>query len=998
MKEFQQLDLLMSSVAIARHAASEPVADICSDTVFIARILLGLLQRGHSSILSPYAERCLLKRGYSTPRLYSQEDLDSELSDDLLDAPAFAEQLVGSLVKPELGVEYHALAEYDSDSEAICFQHQLSRLLKNAVSIVEPQRLLSTMIHDDDLEEEFVSQRVDFALQTPSGTKVVFEIDGRQHLEDHQLRLDQRRDQALRSAGWIVERILASDVFSGNVAFSGRVRNKVANDRTIALCNDLNPSMHKDPWHRDQAEWLVLAPHAIARIQLGVLLAMIAGDLSLDETPWIIGIVERDLPCGEIAIIDLRQQITQLCAIYGLDEPPDIDVAIARTHKVKPLSGRLAPGVTLSRRSSREIAELDASVIIDVSVRTRPADLRVDDPLPVTRFASTTVYDLRTAYRRLPETPLPWPAPREVKARDPVELKVSLTYFLQMLFRKERFRAKQLDIIARALQRRDVLGLLPTGGGKSLTFQLPTLLSPGLTIVVAPLKSLIDDQTDNLHRVGINRVVGLHSGQRTENKRQSLELIAQGHPRFLYIAPERFHIQAFRDELRASVFSRAICFAVIDEAHCVSEWGHDFRPAYLSVAHQARTLGQRETNDLPIIALTATASDTVLVDIQRELGLDPDDDATLVSIESFDRRELNFLPLIVNTGQTRNGLDTALQQISDTLDISPDELLNDPESAGIVFCRYVNGPFGVWDVRSALCARMNSDIETIRAFSGSRPKKVAGPESWDGYKRRVQADFKENRFPLLVATSSFGMGIDKRNICYTLHYGIPPSIEALAQEAGRAGLDKADAACAIVFTQQQSLSATRYLDPQLSNTDAKAAFEGVARAERDDTYRVMLLHNNSYPGVDTDLEQLRTVFKEIHMSWQRGQGNADTIRATIPRSRTDDTAVQKAIYRLSVLGAIVDYTVDYALNSIEVQSRPVSPEDMERYLATYITRYDTRERADTVLGRARSHHADNAPYDHVLNAICEFTYDVIERSRREALRNVVQRLEETQGG
>jgi ATP-dependent DNA helicase RecQ len=156
----------------------------------------------------------------------------------------------------------------------------------------------------------------------------------------------------------------------------------------------------------------------------------------------------------------------------------------------------------------------------------------------------------------------------------------------------------------------------------------------------------MDDQVDNLHRTSINRNIAIHSGMKRQKKEAALKQLLTGFPRFVYIAPERFQSEQFREDLKASPIAGSVTYVVVDEAHCVSEWGHDFRPAYLNVGRLAREFCAGETREPPLIALTGTASQIVLVDVQRELDIDHRDDMSLVSADSFDRRELEFLPLV----------------------------------------------------------------------------------------------------------------------------------------------------------------------------------------------------------------------------------------------------------------------------------------------------------------------------------------------------------------
>ena len=234
-------------------------------------------------------------------------------------------------------------------------------------------------------------------------------------------------------------------------------------------------------------------------------------------------------------------------------------------------------------------------------------------------------------------------------------LKASFQYFLQNFFRKADFKPGQLAIINRAIQGKDVIGLLPTGGGKSLTFQLCALLQPGITVVVDPINSLMKDQYDKLIDNGITRASFINSFNTKDERTERMEALAGGQYQILFVSPERFQMENFRQSLSACRDTGVyFSYAVIDEAHCVSEWGHDFRHVYLNLAQNLKRFCHPKSGPLTIFGLTATASFDVLADVQRELNLKEDAIASLPA-EAIDREELNFSILPI-TASIQTGL------------------------------------------------------------------------------------------------------------------------------------------------------------------------------------------------------------------------------------------------------------------------------------------------------------------------------------------------------
>ncbi|MDE5719259.1 MAG: RecQ family ATP-dependent DNA helicase [Paramuribaculum sp.] len=304
------------------------------------------------------------------------------------------------------------------------------------------------------------------------------------------------------------------------------------------------------------------------------------------------------------------------------------------------------------------------------------------------------------------------------------------------------FRPLQGEIIGSVLAGHDTLGLLPTGGGKSLTFQVPGLLLPGLTVVVTPLISLMTDQVDNLARRGI-RAVCLHSGLTRAEHKLGVDRCNAGHAKFLYISPEKLQSDTFLDTLRHIDVS----LIVVDEAHCISQWGYDFRPSYLNIA-RLRTLFP----GAPLLALTASATPEVRADIMDRLGFE----GRRVFAASFARPNISY---IVRAADHKDGL--LLKALRGTT------------GSAIVY------------VRSRRRTREIADMLQAEGISAAHYH--AGLEIEE--KNERQKLWKEGRIRVMVATNAFGMGIDKPDVRFVAHYDLPPSLEEYYQEAGRAGRD-----------------------------------------------------------------------------------------------------------------------------------------------------------------------------------------------------------------
>lgn len=327
------------------------------------------------------------------------------------------------------------------------------------------------------------------------------------------------------------------------------------------------------------------------------------------------------------------------------------------------------------------------------------------------------------------------------------------------------FRPLQREIIDSVLEGRDTLGLLPTGGGKSITFQVPALLLPGLTVVVTPLISLMKDQVDNLRERDI-RAVHFHSGLTRRETELGLTRCRLGKVKLVYLSPERLQNDSFMAELRAMTVS----LIVVDEAHCISQWGYDFRPSYLKVVRLRETVGEK----VPILALTASATPEVTADIMRVLRFrEP-----RVFARSFTRENLSYIVRYADFKEQ-----TLLR------------VLHSTSGCGIVY------------VRSRRRCREIADLLRRERISAEFYHAGLDPEEKD----LRQNLWKDDRVRIMVATNAFGMGIDKPDVRTVVHYDLPSSLEEYYQEAGRAGRDGRESFAVVIASPRDKATLTRRL-------------------------------------------------------------------------------------------------------------------------------------------------------------------------------------------
>ena len=577
-----------------------------------------------------------------------------------------------------------------------------------------------------------------------------------------------------------------------------------------------------------------------------------------------------------------------------------------------------------------------------------------------------------------------------------------LTEVLQAVFAKEKFREGQLEALVEVMGGRDCAVLLPTGGGKSLIYQMAGICKPGRTIVVDPLIALIEDQQRGLAEHGIDKVVGFSRFQVAQGRLEALlRQVALGDAFFIFVAPERFQQRRFRESIKALTQVTPINLAVIDEAHCISEWGHQFRTSYLTLGKVLREVCQDAYNlSPPLLALTGTASRAVLKDVLAQLAISTESERSIVRPASFNRPELAMTTRQCRPGDSPAVLTGSLRGLPSRFGVPSFEFFRphaEHTFSGLVFCPHVNGRHGIIELQKLTAGVVGFQPAIYSGGSRlprERGREIYGSREWEQRKREYAESFKGNRIPLMVSTNAFGMGIDKPNIRYVFHYGMPGSIEAYYQEVGRAGRDQERALCLLIWDEQDQARSDRLTITDSSLEDVRLEVNSIRWIDSDSITQQLYFLLDTFKGVDAEVEEVERVVEDSE--FLPNLGYRRTIELAKGSKKEADKR-ERALYRLMLLGVVEDYLVESAF---VVTLASISSTGIAGALSEFVRRTDPgSQRLSVNEFAAQVDHMDiREAVSRAARELIAFIYDVIVESRRRSLREMYVAVREASPG
>ncbi|MCY4000349.1 MAG: DEAD/DEAH box helicase [Bacteroidetes bacterium] len=938
---------------------------------FVASILTKILTRGHTPFPTLGIEQEAIDfHGFSDlVKELDEEDAligwDSNLNLDPQSILNASLNRIPFVLDPEFDFVNHLEKLKGNEAEAKFLSEWIPENLGQDLGhwfIPQGNRDLRIKSHGNSGYNTSSSQRcVNFLFCHPLlENHLIIEIDGEQHQTSFEI--DQQRDRSLQSVDFEVIRISTHELEFNHGHSLSQLKERLKSLHTPPTVSEMNQKI----------AGLILSCSSAAKVQYAIVDALWRGWLRPGKD-WEIILHNASSP-HKVGVDDLLEMLKEIEVIYGIQaSPSSCSIKIYDTET----NGYLNSGQNQVQLDNGKNSLKDY-VKISIELNRGPFHTTINEHdfdciirsayLPINLAVSPKL--TRGEYRAS-RTQDDGMSSRQEKA---------IRFFLQQIFRKREFREGQFEGIINALRKVDSIILLPTGGGKSIIYQLAGMLMPGITLVVDPIIALMEDQVEGLQSYGIDRAIAIFSTSRSARKYKQ-QLIEKGQYYYVLISPERLQSIEFRETIHTLSEDIPINLTVIDEAHCVSEWGHDFRPAYLSLSNTLRGFVSINPNAKPpLMALTGTASRAVLRDVVNDLEIDKNNSDSIIRPHSFDRTEIkfrvfntipNFSPSILKKELNRKPKEHGIS-ISNYYGPKGKKT-----NSIIIFIPKVGGKHGIDDTYELVKEVIPENWITI--YSGKAPKSMENFD-WDVIKSQNARNFKQNHISVLVATKSFGMGIDKPNIRATIHVGIPSSIEQYYQEAGRAGRDKLDATSTLILGEFDSERSDQWLDPRLDLEDIRTKHYAMPRFHEsdDDITRALYFHLLNFKGIDDEVRSIENLIRHIIDHHQSGH--------TVYPFKSDSNRREKSIYRLYKLGVITDYTVNWGKKEFRITTKRSRFDQYRENFLNYVKNvapgklkfYYNKAQEIDLTDRIRS-------LIDLAEIFIEFTYDEIERARRRAI-------------
>jgi len=870
------------------------------------------------------------------------------------------------------------------DNEQAFFIHLLKKYGSKIASCLEMQVNIDRLV-DLKTAKEFAGQRVDFILSFPNGKGLILEPGD--HEDPRQVSLDDKRDNVFESNGVKTVRFRNEEIKNDQVYKRIDQHLNQLNVKKYLISNNYTTNPEKTV----AANYLFLLPSLVSRIEKLLAYFWFKEGL-VHKSNLRVGIIERDLQCAEVGLASFLDHVSRLLSLYGINYvAPKIELNIIRNDNYRYKAVNI-DGINI--KECEDFKNKSFDLLLDVGIK---CNINTKPSLNNAELAGA----VRQSFCHNEPVKFGYLSKIREIHKDNMANDDLLNSFLQDYFRKYKMREGQKEIIVNILSQKSTIGLLPTSAGKSICYQLASIVTPGITFVVDPIIALMNDQVQGLsENFGIDRVIPWYAG--SDIKPQDVENALMTNF-IVFISPERLLRPKFREAMSsinaADIYTN---YAVIDEAHCVSMWGHDFRPSYLMLDMNFQKYLTFQGRSPVVVALTGTASQLVLIDLKRELNIQNLD--SIIRPKTFDRRELKFNLLKCRSEKKKQFLNNAMVAIARRLNVQR----LDQDACGIVFAYR---PKEVWDLFGEQVSRAKDYVRTVLNdekgenlvygfYSGSAPDGLAlSKNDFDMYKNKTLKAFKRGDIRMLFGNTAVSVGIDNEELNYVINYKMPQSMEAYYQQCGRAGRAGQHSECYLIFSDDYPELTQSWLNREVESMENRW----------DDIGTVAYFHNNNFPGKDKDTQASFNIFRHL---FKEEADHKQLVKVPmyfkdnlVGSSKEDKRIAERTERYISywlMLGILEDYEVigsdgkstnyyvkihDVIKKALKDNRKDLLKIHLIEHLYKYLNRYRPIQLED--LEKDIEARPEKDLSKKCISYLIQFIYEQIEYQRREAIRTMV---------
>ncbi|MCF6240892.1 MAG: DEAD/DEAH box helicase [Bacteroidales bacterium] len=765
------------------------------------------------------------------------------------------------------------------------------------IQLIDTQRTYASIAGEGrkllqaDFKEKFkeiLQKKADFSIEMPykiNNVKgITIEIDDTPVETGYDFEIEQLKTTFTGEIGWDIPFKINTDDFSNSSDELRPVINFTYNPYFDTLGKNYRSPLYKSKDGLDALQ-LALSPIAVARIQKTIIEYILSGILKFSANTWNIGIIERDVPCAYLAIQDLKLQFNKLFALKGENKQlPEINLSIYRTKEFKNTKlNTIYPGNIQNIDNFDEEQEFD--LLIDISVlqrsglKNKPYNTQAKNKAVI-----RSVHYISSRRKLLTDKLIRYHNIKSGVKSDKKTDKAreALKHFLRNIFRKENFLPGQLDLLQKNLQLNNTLGLLPSGGGKSIVYQLSAFLQPGYSLIISPLMSVMQDQIQALKSAGIDTINYINASVKSQNEiDEKYQSIENGEALFVFTEAEYMRHKQMQKVL-SNLSDKDIfpAYFIVDEAHCLSEWSHDFRPEYHKLGELSKKLLiPKNLRFTPIQALSATASYNVRWDIYEELFIDEEN----TIFTNFNEQKLNFKLIDVSSNSIKpemplkqaKYLSGSRKQVHFSFlmeELFPKGTSKGQENATVIFCPEPYGETGISDEKGdGLADKMEANFDKLRIgkfLGASNDGTDSVPVSLAELSEHNHQKFIINQIDILIATKAFGIGVSKPDIRNIIYFNLPASVESFIQQSFRAGNNDKETSCSVLIDKQlinipEDSLLKKYFAYDKINIDKYFALNSLLKTYRGKQKELTQINNLLEASDDspTYLEIIRKLFK-----------------------------------------------------------------------------------------------------------------------------------------